>query len=129
MTNFDDVPNSMKVPRIQRRKYRLESDVKACVKKHLQETYCCVVSMPVQSGFGGMFLDLVVCIDGLYVELELKRAKGNKATERQVRRMIEISNAGGFSRTLYGCPEEEGNNFWEVMNQLDEWWEGRAFKR
>lgn len=57
--------------------------------------------MPVQSGFGSVTLDYLVCVGGKFLAIETK-APGGKPTERQLTTMENISKAGGVCMTIDG---------------------------
>ena len=98
----------------------LEEKVKEEIKLHLKEIYPdCLFSMPVQTGFGGVFLDIVCCIEGKYVEIEAKR-KGKEPTQRQNDRIEAVRAAGGFADFIHGA-SHEGPNMDVILDMLEEW--------
>src|SRR5215471_3923805 len=71
-----------------------ESLVKAKIKAylHLIGAY---VFMPVQTGYGAASIDMLVCYDGRFYGLEVKREDGGEVTPRLEYVIAEIKRAGG----------------------------------
>ena len=85
-----------------------ESKVKDKVKKLLAENGA-YFFMPATHGFGSSgHPDVVACLDGCFIGVECK-ADGKKPTDLQVKRLRELSSAGGFAVLvdLAGIPEFE----------------------
>ena len=61
-------------------------------------TYKRLQSMGMRAGVS----DLLLLHNGILYALELKREKGNKATEAQVQFCIDVIDAGGFAYVAYG---------------------------
>lgn len=73
-----------------------EGRVKKLVKKRLEALGDnCWRFMPVQSGFGSVALDFLLCIKGRFVAFETK-APGNKLTPLQQGTKKSIEDAGGL---------------------------------
>jgi hypothetical protein len=72
-----------------------EGKVKAKVKKALAELGRHQWRfMPVQTGYGADALDFLICVNGYFVAIETKAAKG-KLTPRQETTAEQITSAGG----------------------------------
>lgn len=56
--------------------------------------------------------DIIACINGTFVALELKRSEKEKATPLQLYTLDEINNAGGYQAVA--CPE----NWAEILEAL-----------
>lgn len=73
-----------------------EAKQKAAVKKILDELGC-YYFFPIGGSFTSRGIpDIIVCMDGLFVGLEIKAGK-NKATALQLRELERIRNAGGIA--------------------------------
>lgn len=72
-----------------------ENRVKNKVRDWLKANGAYVFS-PVQMGIGSPTLDLLCCLFGLFVGIEVK-AEGKKPTPRQVLSMKAVQNAGGIA--------------------------------
>lgn len=71
-----------------------EGQNKKLVKRILDEIGC-YYFFPAANGYGSSGIpDIIVCLDGLFVGLEIKAGK-NKATALQLRELERIRNAGG----------------------------------
>ncbi len=70
-----------------------EGRTKAKVRKYLRDRGAYVYS-PVPMGYGATTLDDLVCLDGVFIALEYKRA-GKKPTPRQREIMRAIEDAHG----------------------------------
>lgn len=77
-----------------------EGKVKSKIKKLLNK-YGAYSHMPVQNGMGAPSLDYVACYKGLFLGIEAK-APGKKPTDRQVRTMSQMRNAGGYVFVIDG---------------------------
>jgi len=53
--------------------------------------------LPVQTGMGKRTLDIICCLNGLFIAIEVKREGGRKATKPQQRIIEEIEQAGGIA--------------------------------
>lgn len=71
-----------------------EGKVKAAIKKWLKEQGA-YFFMPVQTGYGAVTLDFLVCWNGKFVAIEAKREKGGRVSPRQSIVMEEIWRAHG----------------------------------
>lgn len=58
--------------------------------------------------------DLLACINGKFVALELKRSKTSKVSELQVYNIEKIKESGGYAKIVY--PE----NFEETIKELEQ---------
>lgn len=87
-----------------------EGRVKDAVRKYLKSIGAYIFS-PVQMGIGATTLDLLCCIRGKFVVIEVKAA-GKVPTPRQTLTMNEISRAGGIAIW--------GNSFEEIKERLSE---------
>ncbi len=74
-----------------------ESRVKAKLKRTLKATFGkeCYCFSPVQTGFGSVTLDFLICVRGLFVSIETK-APGKKPTPLQETTIQTIREAGGL---------------------------------
>ena len=72
-----------------------EARVKDAVRKYLKEIGAYQFS-PVQMGIGTTTLDILCCIRGKFVGIEVK-AEGEKPTARQELTMQAIRDAGGIA--------------------------------
>lgn len=70
-----------------------EGRVKDEIKKWLKSQGAYVFS-PVQTGMGSRTLDLLVCLKGTFVAIEVKRL-GKTATKLQAKIICEIEDEGG----------------------------------
>lgn len=64
--------------------------------------------LPVQTGMGKRTLDILCCLRGLFIAIEVKREGGRKATKPQERIIEEIGKAGGLAfvtDSLQHCQE------------------------
>ena len=85
-----------------------EVKVKDKVKKLLAE-HGAYFLMPATHGFGSSgHQDIVACLSGRFIGVECK-ADGKKPTELQMKRLRELSSAGGYAVLvdLSGIPEFE----------------------
>ncbi len=73
------------------------------IRKWLESIGAYVFS-PVQMGYGRRTLDLLVCIGGKFIAIEVK-AKGKKPTEKQFKTIKQINTAGGYA---FWCDSLEG---------------------
>lgn len=79
-----------------------EGKVKALVKRRMAEAFpACYRFMPVQNGMGAPSLDMLYCVEGLFVAIETK-APGGKPTPRQLLTMQEMIRAGALVYTVDG---------------------------
>lgn len=79
-----------------------EGKVKDYVKRRMLAKYPnCYRFMPVQNGMGAPSLDMIYCVDGLFVAIETKKPKG-KPTPRQETTMKQITDAGGMAFVVDG---------------------------
>jgi hypothetical protein len=73
-----------------------EGKQKSRVKKILDELGC-YYFFPIGGQYSARGVpDIIVCLDGLFVGLEIKAGK-NKATALQLREIERIKSAGGFA--------------------------------
>jgi hypothetical protein len=72
-----------------------EGRVKDKIRKWLKEEGAYVFS-PVQTGMGSRTLDLLVCLCGRFVAIEVKR-HGGKATRLQLQVIEDIRATGGIA--------------------------------
>ena len=79
-----------------------EALIKANIRAWLHSKGAVTFS-PVQMGMGGHALDIIVCLQGRYVEIEAK-VPGKTPTARQAQRIAEINKAGG---TAFWCDNLE----------------------
>lgn len=90
-----------------------ETKFKIKVKSDLKETFgtdCWLVKIQQQSINGTP--DLLICLCGIFVAIELKRDGKELPEEIQLYNLRKIQNAGGYSFTAY--PE----NWGEILGQL-----------
>jgi hypothetical protein len=75
-----------------------EGKIKAKVKARLQREFGDAHwrFMPVQTGFGSVALDLLLCISGRFVAIETKADPSKKLTPLQQTTCAAISSAGGL---------------------------------
>jgi hypothetical protein len=75
-----------------------EGKIKAKVKERLQREFGAAHwrFMPVQTGFGSVALDLLVCICGRFVAIETKADASKKLTPLQQTTSASIRSAGGL---------------------------------
>lgn len=80
-----------------------EGVVKDRIRQHLRQmgAYC---FSPVQMGLGVSTVDLLCCVHGKFLAVEVKR-EGKKPTPRQYAVLEEIEKAGGIS---FWCDSYEG---------------------
>jgi Holliday junction resolvase len=72
-----------------------EGKIKKEIVKYL-ESIGAYVFCPVQSGRGKTTLDIIVCLRGRFISIEVK-VPGKYPTERQKLVMDKITEAGGFA--------------------------------
>jgi hypothetical protein len=65
--------------------------------------------------------DIIACINGLFIALELKASKSNKPTDLQRYTLAKINHSKGFGLLVY--PE----NFDEISKDLEKLSEGEAY--
>ena len=73
-----------------------EAAIKARIRSYLVEEKKAYYFAPVQMGMGASTLDILCCIDGKFVGIEVK-VPGKKPTPRQVFTMKQIHLAGGVA--------------------------------
>ena len=86
-----------------------EGMVKKKVRNYLVELGA-YFFFPVQMGIGSPTVDILCCIDGFFVGIEVK-ALGKKPTPRQSLTLQQIKEAGGVAIW--------GDNFDSIRHQLD----------
>jgi hypothetical protein len=88
---------------IEPKKYRLEKNLKADVKKLLKEAGA-KYFMPVPTGFSEGAVDFLVCYLGAFLAIETKIAP-RKPTPLQEQFLNEITEAGGYAVVAYGLED------------------------
>lgn len=75
-----------------------EGRIKAKVKARLQQEFGASHwrFMPVQTGYGSVALDLLLCLSGRFVAIETKADKSKKLTPLQQTTSAAIRSAGGL---------------------------------
>jgi hypothetical protein len=92
-----------------------EGRVKTKVSKWLKELRRCWPFMPVQSGYGAVALDYIVCIRGAFVSIETK-APGGELTPTQQATKAAIIAAGGVVLVIWD--DDSLSNAREIINGL-----------
>jgi hypothetical protein len=83
----------------------LESTIKQKIKKKL-EGLGAYVFCPVQTGYGKRTVDMLICLNGSFLAIEVKRPKG-VITEKQKVTLKEINEAGGVAIIAYSWDDVE----------------------
>lgn len=80
-----------------------EGRIKQKVKRRLREEFGTShwPFWPVQTGFGSVALDLLMCICGLFVAIETKADRSKKLTPLQQTTAASIRSAGGLVFVVY----------------------------
>jgi hypothetical protein len=80
-----------------------EGKIKARVKARLQQEFGSSHwrFMPVQTGYGSVALDLLVCICGRFISIETKADRSKKLTPLQETTSASIRSAGGLVFVVY----------------------------
>jgi hypothetical protein len=78
-----------------------EGRVKNMVKKGLDALGVHWRFMPVQTGFGGVALDFIICVNGWFISIETKKDAKSKLTPLQQSTAGDIRAAGGLVFTVY----------------------------
>jgi hypothetical protein len=73
-----------------------EGKVKAEIKAKLTELGA-YFFMPVQTGYGARTVDILACIDGRFVAIEVKKPGVHKGTALQEDVLKEVRDAGGVA--------------------------------
>ena len=89
-----------------------EGRTKAKVRQYLRQRGAYIYS-PVPTGYGATTLDDLVCLDGVFVAIEYKRA-GKKPTPRQREIMRAIEEAHGV--VVWGDDPAE------IINEIEQLW-------
>jgi hypothetical protein len=91
--------------------------IKERIKKKYPEAYVYVTHIG-QYGKRGV-PDLVMCINGLFVTVEVKTIKGS-LTELQALEGRRIEKSGGIWMTVYGRNEDQMEELYEAIDQISE---------
>lgn len=75
-----------------------EGYVKDDIKKYLKSIGA-YVFVPTQTGFGQQTLDILACVNGFFIAIEVKREGKVEPTPRQAVKIREISDAHGLAFT------------------------------
>lgn len=76
-----------------------EGRIKNAVRKTLKKFPAVYAFWPVQTGYGGKTLDVLLCVNGNFVGIETK-APGKKPTPLQWVTIGEMQNAGGVTYVI-----------------------------